>query len=334
MAELLNVRELSTAITTRNGEMRVVDDVSFSIATGEVFGLVGESGSGKSMTCRSILGLLPTRGRVVGGSVRFEDTELVGRSEKDLRRWRGRSIALIVQEPAGALNPVMRVGDQLIQALRQHRKLDVRAAYKAAIDLLTRVGITSPETRMEQYPHQFSGGMSQRVVIALALAGQPRLLLADEPTTALDVTIQEQIMTLLLELQRDLGLSLLLVTHNLGLVAQTCDRVAVMYAGKIVELAPVRELFSAPRHPYTLGLLRCVPTIDATDTRQLDPVPGSPPDMFGLPSGCRFHPRCPLASDECRRGPIPLVETRPGHWSACLKHDQVAALPAQEVLHA
>jgi peptide/nickel transport system ATP-binding protein/oligopeptide transport system ATP-binding protein len=334
MNALLQVNNLTTTIQSRLGSAQVVDGVSFSIAPGEVFGLVGESGSGKSMTCRSILRLLPSSGRVTGGEVLFDTINLVRQSDRELQRVRGRSIALIVQEPIAALNPVMRIGDQLIQALRQHLGVGHDEAQRRAIELLRRVGIPSAETRMTQYPHQFSGGMCQRVVIALALAGQPRLLLADEPTTALDVTIQDQIMALLLDLQRDLGLSLLLVTHNLGLVAQSCQRVAVMYAGQIVELATTEELFLAPRHPYTIGLLRCVPAIDGGAARQLEPIPGAPPNMFAPLAGCRFHPRCPLASDECRVGALHLREVRPGHWSACIKHDRLEALRATEATYA
>jgi oligopeptide/dipeptide ABC transporter ATP-binding protein len=301
--------------------LTAVDDVSFTLEAGEIFGVVGESGSGKSMTCRSILRLVPRPGRVVGGQVLYQGRDLNALSSADMQKIRGKEISMIFQDPMVALNPVLRVGTQLQETLLEHPVVDSNAAaQKRAAELMRLVGIPAPERRLRDYPHEFSGGMCQRVVIAIALACQPRIILADEPTTALDVTIQDQILKLLTSLQKEFQLSLVLVTHNLGIVAQTCQRVAVMYAGQIVELAETRELFRVPRHPYTVGLLNCVPRLNDDDqARRLTPIPGAPPDLVSPPSGCRFHPRCPLASEECKSGNFPLREVKPGHFSACIK---------------
>jgi oligopeptide/dipeptide ABC transporter ATP-binding protein len=277
------------------------------------------------MTCRSILRLVPQPGRVVAGQVLYQGRDLLGLSLGELRDVRGKEIAMVFQDPMVALNPVLRVGEQLRETLEEHRVASGAAADHRAVELMRLVGIPDPRRRLRDYPHEFSGGMCQRVVIAIALACQPRVILADEPTTALDVTIQDQILKLLTSLQREFQLSLLLVTHNLGVVAQTCQRVAVMYAGQIVELADAVELFRAPRHPYTVGLLNCVPRLDAAGRVQpLTPIPGSPPDLVKPPSGCRFHPRCPLASEECRSGDLPLRPIGPGRYSACIKHERLA----------
>jgi oligopeptide/dipeptide ABC transporter ATP-binding protein len=325
MAELANplleVRHLTTKIPTPRGTLTVVDNVSFTVGAGECFGLVGESGSGKSMTLRSILGLIPPPGRVTAGEVWHGGRDLTKVSPRELTKVRGRDIAMIVQDAVSALNPVYRIGRQIGEPMLEHGLVrGGRAARERAVALMTKVGIPAPERRVDDFPHQFSGGMCQRVVIATALACNPGLILADEPTTALDVTIQDQILKLLVALQRDLDLSLLLVTHDMGVVAQTCNRVAVMYGGEIVELVGTEELFRTPRHPYTAGLLNCVPRLDGP-TRRLRPIPGAPPDLAAPPSGCRFHPRCPLAAEGCRTERPPLVEIAPGHFSRCFRHD-------------
>jgi oligopeptide/dipeptide ABC transporter ATP-binding protein len=323
MEPILQMRNLRTQIPTKRGVLTAVDGVSFSLRPGEIFGMVGESGSGKSMTCRSILQLVPPPGRVTGGEVIYRGRDLLQMAPKEFSRIRGKEIAMIFQDPMAVLNPVLRVGTQLTEAMLEHGVAASKADAQArAVELLRLVGIPAPERRLQDYPHQFSGGMCQRVVIAIALACQPRLILADEPTTALDVTIQDQILKLLVRLQHELALSLLLVTHDMGVVAQTCQRVAVMYAGQIVEMADKYALFAEPRHPYTVGLLNCVPRVEADgEMKPLAPIAGAPPDLVSPPSGCRFHPRCPLASDECKSGTFPLREVGPDHYSACIKHE-------------
>ena len=325
MPPILEIRNLTTTLPTRRGALTVVDDVSFTLEAGECFGLVGESGSGKSMTCRSILGLVPHVGRATAGEIGYGGQNLRTLSEPELNRIRGADIAMIVQDALTALNPVRRIGEQITEAMVDHGLVSRGAdARQKALELMRKVGIPDPEARLDDYPHQFSGGMCQRVVIATALAGSPRVLLADEPTTALDVTIQHQILKLLSQLQSDLQLSLVLVTHDMGVVAQTCQRVAVMYGGQIVELAETKALFRSPRHPYTAGLLDCVPRADvATDGGRLRPIQGIPPDLLAPPPGCRFAPRCRLAGPECRSGAFPLREVAPGHFSACIKQGQL-----------
>jgi oligopeptide/dipeptide ABC transporter ATP-binding protein len=318
---ILDVRNLTTRIPTARGTLTVVDDVSFAVGEGECFGLVGESGSGKSMTVKSILGVVPPPGRVTAGSVRHDGQNLTALTPQQMTAIRGKSIATIVQDAVSALNPVYRIGRQIAEPMLQHGIVRTRAeARTRTIALMARVGIPDPARRIDDYPHQFSGGMCQRVVIAAALSCNPRLILADEPTTALDVTIQDQILKLLVGLQRDLGLSIVLVTHDMGVVAQTCQRVAVMYAGQIVELMTTAALFRQPRHPYTAGLLNCVPRLDGPP-RRLTPIPGSPPDLAHPPKGCRFHPRCPLASDACLSTRPELSEVAPGHFSRCIRQD-------------
>ncbi len=326
MAPILEVRDLVTRFATRQGPLTVVDGVSFALEPGECLGIVGESGSGKSVTCRSILGLLPPAGRSTG-RVSYDGQDLLALREADLIGIRGCEIAVIVQDAIAALNPVHRIGDQITEAMLEHGIVrSRRAARDRAVELMRKVGIPAPERRLDDYPHQFSGGMCQRVVIAAALACEPRILIADEPTTALDVTVQDQILKLLVSLQQELGLSIILVTHDMGVVAQTCQRVAVMYGGRIVELATTEELFRAPRHPYTAGLLNCVPSLDtADDALRIRPVPGLPPDLSDLPEGCRFHPRCPLAEAGCRFGDIPLLEIGLGRQTACIRHGDLAA---------
>ena len=326
MTALLEVRNLTTRIPTRNGILTIVNDVGFTLHEGECFGLVGESGSGKSMVCRSILRLPPTTAALTGGQVLFDGLDLVTIPERELNELRGRQIAMIVQDAIAALNPVLPVGRQIAEAMLEHGVVATRAAARErAIELMRMVGIPSPEARIDNYPFEFSGGMCQRVVIAAALACNPRVILADEPTTALDVTIQDQILKLLVALQTDLRLAVLLVTHDMGVVAQNCQRVGVMYSGHIVELASTQDIFAQPRHPYTAGLLACVPSIDVDDgERRLQPIAGSPPDLADPPQGCRFHPRCPMADARCRSGAFPLREVAPGHFSACIHHEALA----------
>jgi oligopeptide transport system ATP-binding protein len=326
---LLDVNGLCAEIPTRRGVLSVVDGVSFRLDRGECLGIVGESGSGKSMTCRALLGLLPQPGRTVAGEVLYRGQSLLGLPERELTRLRGKEIAVIVQDAVAALNPVWRIGTQISEAMIRHGVAANRTEARArAIALMRKVGIPAPDERIDAFPHQFSGGMCQRVVIATALACDPQIIIADEPTTALDVTIQDQILKLLLSLQADLGLGILLVTHDMGVVAQTCDRVAVMYAAQIVETADTGGLFRQPRHPYTAGLLSCVPRMETTDAAErLYPIPGLPPDLARLPQGCRFHPRCPLADEGCRTGDMPLVEVAPGHHSRCRRHEELVRQP-------
>jgi len=316
---ILSVRNLRTTFSTSRGQLQAVNDVSFEVYPGEVLGIVGESGSGKSVTLRSILRLLrpPTR---LEGEVQWLSEDLLKASPKRLRKVSGGEISIIFQEPMTALNPVLTIGEQILESLHEHEQLSKKAARDRAEELLSLVGIPSPRERLRDYAHQFSGGMRQRAMIAIALASNPRLLLADEPTTALDVTIQDQILKLLLGLKDQLGMSVVIVTHDLGVVAQTCDRVAVMYAGRIVETAPVAALLRTPRHAYTLGLLRSLPG-EGSRRQPLAPIPGAPPNLLELPDGCAFAPRCPYASGACRAGVPPLVEVAPGQLSACVHHD-------------
>jgi oligopeptide transport system ATP-binding protein len=324
MDSILRVEHLSTEIPTSRGPLTAVRDVSFDLQEGEIFGLVGESGSGKSMTCRSILQLVPKPGRIVGGQIQYGGRDLASLSSKDMQEIRGKEISMIFQDPTAVLDPVMKIGDQITEVLVARGVCKGREAVDRAVELLRLVGIPDPQRRLNAYPHEFSGGMCQRVVIAIALACEPRVILADEPTTALDVTIQDQILKLIADLQTRLNLSVVLITHNLGVVAQSCQRVAVMYAGMIMELATTEELFAAPRHPYTVGLLNCVPRLGPNGVaRRLTPIPGQPPDLVTPPSGCPFHPRCPLASSECMSGEFPLHEVSPGHFSECIKYEEL-----------
>jgi oligopeptide/dipeptide ABC transporter ATP-binding protein len=315
---LLVVEDLRVEIPTRRGIVRAVRGVSFRVEAGETFALVGESGSGKTMTCRAILGLVHPPGRVTGRVV-FEGRDLLSLPEKELTRVRGRGLVMVFQDPMTALNPVLSVEQQLTEVLPDGGSTTGRRTRAAA--LLRQVGIPDPEERLRSYPHQLSGGQRQRVMLAIALAREPRLLLADEPTTALDVTIQAQILRLVVTLQKALGMALILITHDLGVVYQAVDRVAVMYAGQIVELATTSELFARPRHPYTIGLIASIPSLDRS--RALVPIPGSPPDLIALGRGCPFAPRCPWASAECRETDIPLLPVGERHWSRCIKADRV-----------
>lgn len=325
---LLEVKNLKTFFATSRGEVRSVDDVSFTLERGETLCLVGESGCGKSVTSLSIMRLVSQPGRIVGGEIIFEGRDLLKLSEAEMRKLRGNDIAMIFQDPMTSLNPVYTVGEQIAEAIRLHRGVSKREAWNQAIEGMRDVAIPAPEARAKTYPHEMSGGMRQRVMIAMALACDPKLLIADEPTTALDVTIQAQILELLADLREKRHLGLLLITHDLGVVAETADRVAVMYAGKIVEEAPVRELFKAPRHPYTEGLLRAVPRLhEAGQGRKtrLETIEGVVPNPLALPSGCRFAPRCPHAQDKCRSGEIPLIEVGSAHASRCIRVDEIYA---------
>jgi oligopeptide/dipeptide ABC transporter ATP-binding protein len=322
---LLEVRDLRTWFHTDEGVVRAVDGVSFDLAAGSTLGLVGESGCGKSVTALSILRLIASPpGRIEGGEILFRGRDLVTLPDRELRRVRGNEIAMVFQEPMTSLNPVFSCGEQVAEVLRVHRGAGRREAREQAVELLRLVGIPAPEQRVDEYPHQLSGGMRQRVMIAMALACRPALLIADEPTTALDVTIQAQILELLARLQRDLGMAVLLITHDLGVVAEVAEHVAVMYAGQVVERCPVREAFHDPRHPYTLGLLACVPHLGAHRGR-LHVIPGAVPDPAAHPAGCRFHPRCGFATERCRAEQPALAPAAAGHEVRCWHADRVAA---------
>ncbi len=327
-APILSVQDLRTTFTTSRGKLTAVDGVSFDLFPGEVLGLVGESGSGKSVTLRSIIRLIAPPGKVTG-SVRWQDRDVMAMPDEELRQMRGGEISVIFQEPMSALNPVLTVGEQIKETLREHRNFSADQIDEQAVELLELVGIPSARQRVNSYPHQFSGGMRQRVMIAISLASSPQLLLADEPTTALDVTIQDQILKLILRLKDQLGMSVILVTHDLGVVAQTCDRVAVMYAGRIVEVASVTDLFSQPRHAYTLGLLNSIPGGGAS-RRPLMPIPGAPPDLSKLPPGCPFAPRCGYATEDCLAERPPLLPVGMGRQSACIHHATLAK-PGEQV---
>jgi peptide/nickel transport system ATP-binding protein len=320
-APLLAVRDLHVAFASPHGAVRAVDGVDFTVAPGEVLGIAGESGSGKSVTLRSILRLVKAPGHVTG-EVLWRGRNLLTASEREIRRVRGAEIGMIFQEPMTALNPVLTVGLQIRENLKEHTDLDAKGRQARAVELLDHVGIPAAKARLEDYPHQFSGGMRQRAMIAIALASTPKLLLADEPTTALDVTIQDQILKLILRLRAELGMSVILVTHDLGVIAQTCDRLAVMYAGRIVETGPVAGLFRRPRHAYTHGLLGSVPQAGAV-RQPLAAIPGQPPRISDATTGCAFAPRCRLVVADCRAAVPPLVEIAPEHGSACLRHDVV-----------
>lgn len=315
---LLEVRDLRTCFWTEDGVLRAVNGVSFSIAVGERFGIVGESGSGKSVTAAAILRLIePPVGEILAGEVVYRGRDLLQLGEDELERIRGGEIAMVFQDPLTALDPVFTIGEQLIETIRLHRRVGTREAREIAIGALADVQIPLAARRLGDYPHHFSGGMRQRVVIAMALACQPRLLIADEPTTALDVTTQAQILDLVRRLTEDRGMALLLISHDLGVVSGLCERVAVMYAGRIVEQGSVRELFASPKHPYTAGLLGSIPRLDRPRQSGLRQIPGTPPSLLALPGGCSFRPRCSYAIDLCRSMAPELAETAPAHLAAC-----------------
>jgi peptide/nickel transport system ATP-binding protein len=328
---VLDVKNLKTVFFTNSGLFKAVDDVSFSVRRGETLAIVGESGCGKSVTALSVMRLVPDPpGRIVGGSIVLEGTDLLGLDEAEMRQVRGNRISMIFQEPMTSLNPVMRIGDQITEVLRLHHTMSSKEAWKQAVDMLRLVRIPEPERRAQEYPHQLSGGMRQRAMIAMALACRPALLIADEPTTALDVTIQAQILALIVDLQKRLGTGLVLITHDLGVVAQTAQRVIVMYAGKKVEEATVEALFENPRHPYTRGLMASMPAVislGAQSDVRLTEIPGMVPSLTNLPAGCAFAPRCPLAIDRCRAEFPPLEEFGGDHLAACWRAAELVGVP-------
>ncbi len=319
MAKLLQVENLQTQFLTSAGVVRAVDGVSYDVEEGETVALVGESGCGKSVSALSIMRLVAEpAGRIVGGKILFQGRDLLELSEEQMREVRGRDIAMIFQEPMTSLNPVLTIGRQLTEGLEIHLGMDIEAAKARAVELLGMVGIPDPARRLTQYPHQFSGGMRQRMMIAMALACNPKLILADEPTTALDVTIQAQILELMQDLSQRLGVAMLIITHNLGVVARYADRVNVMYAGRIIERGTAAEIYSNPRHPYTLGLLNSVPRLDEPIRAKLDPIEGQPPDLTRLPPGCAFTPRCVFRKERCEKEVPTLVPVgAEGHIAAC-----------------
>jgi peptide/nickel transport system ATP-binding protein len=324
MTDLLEVEDLGTWFYTRQGIVKAVDGVNFGVASGETLAIVGESGCGKSMTALSLMRLIPNPpGRIVSGTVKLGGKDLLKLSEEEMRKVRGNEISMIFQEPMTSLNPVMTIGKQITEALILHRDLDKKAAWNRAIEMLDLVKIPEPKQRAKEYPHQLSGGMRQRAMIAMALACNPKVLIADEPTTALDVTIQAQILELIVELQREFGAAVILITHDLGVVAETAHRVIVMYAGRKVEEAAVGELFAHPLHPYTRGLMNSIPRLDLlrgeteVENGRLQEIPGIVPPLFALPEGCAFAPRCPRAIDKCRIERPSYEEKTQGHWAAC-----------------
>jgi oligopeptide/dipeptide ABC transporter ATP-binding protein len=314
---LLSVEDLRVEFWTRRGTIHAVNGISFDIAPGETLGIVGESGCGKSVTSLAILGILPRAGRITSGRAVFGGRDLLHLSDRQLRRIRGKEIAMIFQDPMTSLNPVLTIGRQIAEALETHFGMTGRAAQRRAAELLDRVGIPSAHHRVRDYPHQFSGGMRQRAMIAMALACRPKLMIADEPTTALDVTIQAQILDLLRELVAEENAALILITHDLGVVAGMCERVNVMYAGMFMETGSATQLFGEPRHPYTVGLLQSIPRLDAARGERLHPIEGTPRDMLRPPEACPFQPRCRYEVDQSRREVPPLLEIEPGHKVAC-----------------
>nr|WP_231710569.1 ABC transporter ATP-binding protein [Gracilibacillus suaedae] len=304
----MDIKDLRTSFLVEDFEVKAVDGVSFKLPKGKTIGIVGESGSGKSITAMSILQLLDKPGKIMGGEINFKGKDLTKLSEKEIQNIRGNEISMIFQEPMTSLNPVYTIGQQIRETLKVHQGLNKQNGTKKAIELLSLVGIPSPEQRVKQYPHELSGGMRQRVMIAMALACNPELLIADEPTTALDVTIQAQILELIKDLQKDLGMSVIMITHDMGVVAETCDYVAVMYGGKVVEYQDVKSIFKSPKHPYTVGLLNSIPRHD-TDVDELEPIKGNVPSPKDMPVGCRFAPRCPFATELCEKE-LPSLDTQ------------------------
>jgi oligopeptide transport system ATP-binding protein len=329
MSALLDVRNLHTEFRTGAGLVRAVDGVSYTVDPGETVAIVGESGSGKSVGAMSILRLIPDPpGRITQGQILFAGRDLLGLSAEEMRAVRGNEIGMVFQEPMTSLNPVLTIGRQITETLQQHRGADRATADRRAVELLSLVGIADPERRLRQYPHQLSGGMRQRIMIAVALTCEPRLIIADEPTTALDVTIQAQILELMTGLTRRLNVALIIITHNLGVVARYAGRVNVMYAGRLVESGSAAEVYHDPRHPYTLALLRSVPRLDRPRQARLDPVEGQPPDLTRLDGGCAFRPRCRFAVEACAASQPALERAgAAGHLSACFRRDEIAAAP-------
>ncbi len=317
MADLLRVQDLQARFFTSRGIVKAVDGVSFAVNEGETVGIVGESGCGKTMTALSILRLVPEPGRITGGHVWFKGRDVTRMSDAEIREFRGSDVSMIFQDPMTSLNPVTKVGSQIEEAMTAHERFSAREAAARVIPLLKRVRIPAPERRVKDYPHQFSGGMRQRAMIAMGLANEPSLIIADEPTTALDVTVQSQIIELLRQLNRDLGTAVVLITHNMALVASLCQRVVVMYAGQVVEEGTVEQVFERPEHPYTWSLLRSVPRVDQARRDRLVSIKGLPPDLVNPPPGCRFHPRCPFRIDRCIAEEPPLVEVDGGGRARC-----------------
>jgi oligopeptide/dipeptide ABC transporter ATP-binding protein len=318
LSPLLEIRRLGVHYVTARGTRvtPAVDEVSFSLDAGETLGIVGESGSGKTTLALSLLRLLPTAARFVSGEIRFEGRDLLTLSDREMRKVRGKRIAMILQDPMASLNPLFSIGNQVGEPLRAHEHATRKGAWARARELLRSVRIPAPEARLKEYPHQMSGGMRQRIVGAIGISCEPRLLIADEPTTSLDLTIQAQYLNLLRDLQKAHGLALIFITHNLGIVAKMCDRVAVMYAGRMVEAGPVKQIFDAPAHPYTRALLESIPRM-SDSRRRLTAIDGQPPDLAALPAGCAFHPRCPDAVDRCREEAPPDSTVAPGHFGRC-----------------
>ncbi len=326
---LLRVEDLRVEFPTEDGVVHAVDGITYEVRRGETLGMVGESGSGKTVSVLTIMGLTRRMGARISGRILFEGRDLLTLSEEEMRRIRGNDIAMIFQDPLSSLHPLYKVGAQLVEAVRAHRKVNKAKARERAIELLGLVGIPDPARRVEEYPHEYSGGMRQRAMIAMALANDPKLLIADEPTTALDVTVQAQILALLERLQSELSMAIVIVTHDLGVVAEMADDISVMYAGRIVESASAKLLFSGPEHPYTWGLLRSIPTLQGPRAQELQAIPGSPPSLIDRPSGCHFHPRCPYAQPEHARvdprlQTVPAEPARePAHRVACLLEPQI-----------
>ena len=324
MANLLEVKDLKTHFFTMDGVVRAVDGVSYDLEEGEALALVGESGCGKSVSALSLMRLIPDPpGKIVEGEVILDGEDILKIDMDEMRNIRGAKMSMVFQEPMTSLNPVLTVERQLTETLQLHKGMSKAEARREGVDLLSRVGIPDPEQRIKQYPHQFSGGMRQRVMIAMALSCNPRLIIADEPTTALDVTIQAQILELMKSLTQEFGVALIVITHNLGVVARYADRVNIMYAGRIIERGTAREIYSNPRHPYTVGLLRSVPRLDLPRRAKLDPIEGQPPDLVRLPEGCAFRARCRWAIDKCATERPELNETAPNHWSACWRSEDL-----------
>ena len=322
---VLEIRDLTTAFQTGSGQITAIENVNLDLDEGEILGIVGESGSGKSVTALTVMGLLPRPpARILSGSVRFDGQDLIQLSDSRMQRIRGPGIAMVFQEPMTSLNPVFPIGDQIMETIRAHERLSQRDLLHRAIEMLEKVGIPSAASRMTDYPHQLSGGQRQRVMIAIALACRPRVLIADEPTTALDVTIQAQILDLLMDLRDELGMAIMIITHNMGVIAETADRVAVMYAGRVVEEAPVARMFDGPLHPYTTGLLECVPSL-ADDRERLVAIPGTLPEPSRRPPGCRFAPRCSKVIAACRETLPPLESYGTDHRAACIRASEWAA---------
>ena len=324
MATLLEVKDLRTHFFTMDGVVKAVDGVTYDLEEGETLGLVGESGCGKSVSALSLMRLIPDPpGKIVNGEVLLEGEDILQIHMDDMRTIRGAKMSMVFQEPMTSLNPVLTVERQLTETLQLHKGMGKVESRRESVNLLARVGIPDPEQRIKQYPHQFSGGMRQRVMIAMALSCSPRLIIADEPTTALDVTIQAQILELMKALTSEFGVALIVITHNLGVVARYADRVNIMYAGKIIERGSAREIYSNPRHPYTVGLLRSVPRLDLPRRAKLDPIEGQPPDLVNLPAGCAFRARCRWAIDKCATDTPVLAEAGTGHWSACWRSEDL-----------